>query len=82
MDTAGVVNDINTWLVDEDNHSMEDDLLDLNQLVGEADDNDDGHEIVDNTEEDIIKDERDSDEEGEPNQQQKCNYFRKQLTCK
>ena len=37
MDIGVVMNDINTWLVDEDNYSMEDDL---NQLVGESDDED------------------------------------------
>ena len=42
----------------------------------------DGHETTHGTKEEIIEDESDSKEDGEPNQQQKGNYFRKQLACK
>ena len=76
MDIDDVMNDNNAWLLDEDDGIMEDNF---NELVGVADDEDNRHEIADHTKEDIIEDERDIEEEGAPNQQQKGNYFRKQL---
>ena len=60
LDIVDLMNDINAWLVDEDDDSMEDDL---NELVNEADDEDDGHEMADhNTGEGITEDEKDSKE--------------------
>lgn len=66
MDIDDVMNDINAWLVDEDDGIMEDNF---NELVGVADDEGNRHEIADHTKEDIIEDERDTEEEGAPNQQ-------------
>ena len=60
LDIVDLMHDINAWLVDEDDDSMEDDL---NELVNEADDEDDGHEMADhNTGEGITEDEKDSKE--------------------
>ena len=59
MDIDDVRNDINAWLVDEDDDSMENDF---SELVGETDDEDDRHKIADHTKEDIIEDERDVSE--------------------
>ena len=49
MGIDDVMNDINAWLVDEDDDSME---VDLRKLVGKPDD---GHETADRTKKTLLK---------------------------
>ena len=79
MGTDEVMDGVNAWLVDEDDDGTKDDPK---EIVGQAEDEDDRHEIPDCTKENIVEDEKNSKEEGEPYQQLKGNYFRKQLACK
>lgn len=58
-------NGVNAWLVDEDDDGTKDDPK---EIVGKAEDEDDRHEIPDCTKENIVEDEKNSKEEGEPNQ--------------
>ena len=76
MGTDEVMDGVNAWLVDEDDDGTKDDPK---EIVGKAEDEDDRHEIPDCTKENIAEDEKNSKEEGEPYQQLKGNYFRKQL---
>ena len=77
LDNDDVMNDTNEWLEDKPDDDAEDNL---NELVGNQDDGDYDNDIIDCTEDDINKDERDSDVKETVNQRQA--HFWKELTRK